>query len=106
MSAADPRIKAAIYLCPPLNVARIVPGKTYAQIKIPGLLLTGTEDSNRAVKLRWVSISEPESARFSTSLSRFEAGLAADLIFGRLFMRLLPWSISLKKRKIVLETVP
>jgi predicted dienelactone hydrolase len=43
-SAADPRIKAAIYLCPPVNVSRIVPGKTYAQIKIPGLLLTGTED--------------------------------------------------------------
>ena len=43
-SASDPRIKAAIYLCPPVNVARIVPGKTYAQIKIPGLLLTGTED--------------------------------------------------------------
>jgi predicted dienelactone hydrolase len=43
---ADERIKAAIYLCPPINLDRLVKGKTYGSIKVPGLVLTGTEDDS------------------------------------------------------------
>ena len=43
---ADERIKAAMYLCPPINLDRLVKGKTYGSIKVPGLLLTGTEDDS------------------------------------------------------------
>lgn len=42
----DTRIKAAIYLCPPVGMGKIDPSKTYGDIKIPGLLLTGTEDNS------------------------------------------------------------
>ncbi|MBC7998192.1 MAG: hypothetical protein IAF58_09630 [Leptolyngbya sp.] len=42
----DTRIKAAIYLCPPVGRGKIDPSKTYGDIKIPGLLLTGTEDNS------------------------------------------------------------
>jgi predicted dienelactone hydrolase len=45
-SLADRRIKAAMYLCPPVNVARLVKGKTFVSIAIPGLVLTGTEDNS------------------------------------------------------------
>lgn len=42
----DKRIKAAIYLCPPvIGVGRIDPAKAYGTIRIPGMLLTGTEDN-------------------------------------------------------------
>jgi predicted dienelactone hydrolase len=43
---ADDRIKAAMYLCPPINLDRLVKGKTFGSIKVPGLLLTGTEDDS------------------------------------------------------------
>jgi predicted dienelactone hydrolase len=44
---ADSRIKAAIYLCPPVNqIAKRAPEQTFGSIKIPGLLMTGTEDDS------------------------------------------------------------
>lgn len=43
----DPRIKSAIYLCPPVTArAKVDPEKAYGTIKIPGLLLTGSEDNS------------------------------------------------------------
>jgi predicted dienelactone hydrolase len=43
----DDRIKAAIYLCPPVSeAASSAREATYGSIKIPGLLLTGTEDDS------------------------------------------------------------
>jgi len=43
----DSRIKAAIYLCPPVIAAgSFVPEQRYGNIKIPGLLLTGTKDNS------------------------------------------------------------
>jgi dienelactone hydrolase len=43
----DDRIKAAIYLCPPVtDGAKNRKGEIYGDIKIPGLLLTGTEDNS------------------------------------------------------------
>jgi predicted dienelactone hydrolase len=40
----DGRVKAAMYLCPPVMGGRLPGGKVYENIRIPGLLLTGTED--------------------------------------------------------------
>ena len=45
-SLQDKRIKSVMYLCPPVNVSRLARGKTYANIVVPGLLLTGTEDNS------------------------------------------------------------
>ncbi len=43
----DQRIKAAIYLCPPVSpLAKRDPSKSFGSIKIPGMLLTGTEDDS------------------------------------------------------------
>jgi len=42
----DNRVKAAIYLCPPVGAGKIAPEQTYGSIEIPGLLLTGTEDNS------------------------------------------------------------
>jgi predicted dienelactone hydrolase len=42
----DARVKAAIYLCPPVGHAKTDPVKAYGSITIPGLLLTGTEDNS------------------------------------------------------------
>jgi len=41
----DDRIKAAIYLCPPVT-GKLPPVQAYGSIAIPGLLLTGTEDNS------------------------------------------------------------
>ncbi len=45
---ADKRVSAAVYLCPPVTGAGKGNGaqKVYGTIKIPGLLLTGTEDNS------------------------------------------------------------
>ncbi|MBK9772344.1 MAG: hypothetical protein IPP57_16240 [Candidatus Obscuribacter sp.] len=40
----DSRVKAAIYLCPPVMGGKIAPDKTYGKIDIPGMLITGTKD--------------------------------------------------------------
>lgn len=46
-NGTDPRIKAAIYLCPPVGAgSKLNPGRAYGSIKIPGMLLTGTEDNS------------------------------------------------------------
>lgn len=47
----DPRVKAAIYLCPPI-MGNAASARTYGNIQIPGMLLTGTEDNSaiRATK--------------------------------------------------------
>jgi len=46
-NAADPRIKAAIYLCPPImGRAKVSQSNSYGDIQVPGLLLTGTEDNS------------------------------------------------------------
>jgi len=43
----DDRVKAAIYLCPPVTGQGKTQGEaTYGTIKIPGMLLTGTEDNS------------------------------------------------------------
>jgi predicted dienelactone hydrolase len=43
----DNRVKAAIYLCPPVaDAAKSAPEQIYGSIQIPGLLLTGTEDNS------------------------------------------------------------
>jgi len=43
----DDRIKAAIYLCPPvMGMAKTDPAQAFGNIQIPGLLLTGTEDNS------------------------------------------------------------
>lgn len=43
----DKRIKAAIYLCPPVGVlGKRNPQRGYGTIQIPGMLLTGTEDNS------------------------------------------------------------
>ncbi len=43
ITTADKRVKAAIYLCPP-----VIGGdpQSYANIQVPGMLLTGTEDNS------------------------------------------------------------
>ena len=43
---ADDRIKAAIYLSAPAHASKRAPDSIYGGIKIPGLLMTGTEDSS------------------------------------------------------------
>ncbi|MBS1997852.1 MAG: alpha/beta fold hydrolase [Cyanobacteria bacterium SZAS LIN-2] len=44
---ADDRVKAAIYLCPPvIGAGSFVPEQRYGGIHIPGLLMTGTEDTS------------------------------------------------------------
>jgi predicted dienelactone hydrolase len=43
LDIADKRVKAAIYLCPPV-MGKAAPEETYGNIQIPGLLVTGTED--------------------------------------------------------------
>ncbi|HEY9714965.1 MAG TPA: hypothetical protein V6C72_15965 [Chroococcales cyanobacterium] len=42
----DPRVKSALYLCPPIMGGKQAPDQTYGAIKIPGMLLTGTEDDS------------------------------------------------------------
>ena len=46
MTVTDPRVKAAIYMSPPVNLHGRDPKKVYGEIKIPGLLMTGTEDNS------------------------------------------------------------
>ncbi len=46
LSFKDPRVKAAIYLSPPVNLRARSPEQVYSSIDIPGLLMTGTEDSS------------------------------------------------------------
>jgi predicted dienelactone hydrolase len=41
----DPRVRSAIYLCPPV-MGRSGGMRTYDTIRIPGMLLTGTEDNS------------------------------------------------------------
>ncbi len=46
-NAKDARIKAAIYLCPPVTGGgKHSPSNVYGNIQVPGLLLTGTEDNS------------------------------------------------------------
>ncbi|MBX9939371.1 MAG: hypothetical protein K2Y32_08970 [Candidatus Obscuribacterales bacterium] len=45
-SVADPRVKAAIYLSPPVNLHGREASDVYGKIKIPGMLMTGTEDNS------------------------------------------------------------
>jgi dienelactone hydrolase len=42
----DERVKAAIYLCPPVVGGKSSANAVYGGIQIPGLLLTGTEDNS------------------------------------------------------------
>lgn len=42
----DPRIKAAIYLSPPVNLQGRDPHDMFGSITVPGLLMTGTEDNS------------------------------------------------------------
>jgi pimeloyl-ACP methyl ester carboxylesterase len=44
IAAGDDRVKAAIYLCPPVMLGQDTPQHVFGTIKIPGMLLTGTED--------------------------------------------------------------
>jgi predicted dienelactone hydrolase len=46
LSAADPRIKCAIYLSAPANLHGRTAQAVFGSIKIPGLLMTGTEDDS------------------------------------------------------------
>ncbi len=43
---SDPRVKAALYLCPPIMGGKSGAGQNYSNIQIPGMLLTGTEDAS------------------------------------------------------------
>ncbi|MFA7337062.1 MAG: hypothetical protein WC028_09785 [Candidatus Obscuribacterales bacterium] len=43
---ADPRVKAAIYMSAPVNLAGRDPKNLYGSIKIPGMHMTGTEDNS------------------------------------------------------------
>jgi len=43
-SFEDKRVKAAIYLCPPVKTGKSSPEEAYGSIALPGLLLTGTKD--------------------------------------------------------------
>jgi predicted dienelactone hydrolase len=45
-SGGDDRVKAAIYLCPPVMLGEDTPQHVFGSIKIPGMLLTGTEDNS------------------------------------------------------------
>jgi len=44
MSAGDPRIKAAIYLSPPCDLRGRTSQQVFGDIRIPGMLMTGTND--------------------------------------------------------------
>jgi predicted dienelactone hydrolase len=46
LEVKDKRVKAAIYLCPPVMGGKSSAGAVYGEIQIPGLLLTGTEDNS------------------------------------------------------------
>jgi len=46
MNFADARVKAALYLSPPVNLRGRKPEEVYGKIKIPGMLMTGTEDNS------------------------------------------------------------
>lgn len=46
LSAADPRVKCAIYLSAPANLRGRTAQEVFGNIKIPGLLMTGTEDDS------------------------------------------------------------
>lgn len=46
ISLRDPRIKAAVYLSPPVNLRGRDPNPIFGSIQIPGLLMTGTEDNS------------------------------------------------------------
>lgn len=46
LNARDKRIKAAIYLCPPVMLGNDTALNVYGTIQIPGMLLTGTEDNS------------------------------------------------------------
>jgi len=43
---ADPRVKAAVYMSPPVNLAGRDAKALYGSIKIPGMVMTGTEDNS------------------------------------------------------------
>lgn len=42
----DSRVRAAIYLCPPVTAKMFTPDLVYSNIRIPGMLMTGTEDDS------------------------------------------------------------
>lgn len=46
INVADPRVKAAIYMSPPVNLAGRDAKNLYGSIKIPGMNMTGTEDNS------------------------------------------------------------
>ncbi|MBP6745468.1 hypothetical protein KA344_09535 [bacterium] len=46
INEADPRVKAAIYMSAPVNLAGRDPKNLYGSIKIPGMHMTGTEDNS------------------------------------------------------------
>jgi predicted dienelactone hydrolase len=46
MNFADPRIKCAIYLSPPVNLRGRTAEEVFGNIKIPGMVLTGTLDDS------------------------------------------------------------
>lgn len=46
INEADPRVKAAIYMSPPVNLAGRDAKNIYGSIKIPGMNMTGTEDNS------------------------------------------------------------
>lgn len=45
-SMMDPRVKAGIYLSAPVNLRGRSLEQVYGQVRVPGLLMTGTEDSS------------------------------------------------------------
>jgi predicted dienelactone hydrolase len=45
-SFEDKRVKAAVYLCPPVKAGKSSPEEAYGSIALPGLLLTGTKDDS------------------------------------------------------------
>lgn len=45
-TATDPRVKAGVYLSAPVNLHGREPSIVYGEVKVPGLLMTGTEDSS------------------------------------------------------------
>jgi predicted dienelactone hydrolase len=46
ITATNPKVKAAIYMSPPVNLFGRDPKTVYGSIKIPGMLMTGTEDNS------------------------------------------------------------
>jgi predicted dienelactone hydrolase len=46
VTVADSRVKAALYMSPPVNLHGRDPKVVYDSIKIPGMLVTGTEDKS------------------------------------------------------------